>query len=218
MRGLAVCCGSTVSRDITIGGCNSCIFQVNTRTRTVRLSRQVDVVGGRQRGIADFRAGHCRIQRKVARGDVGVFNLNTGPLHSDVIRGIQRGSACSVCKVDGIPTRTFPGKSNVTGRQRVVAFKVDGIPTRTAPDKSNVIRGIQRGSACKVDGIPTRTAPDKSNVIRGIQRGSACKVDGIPTHTVPGKSNVTGRQRVVASKQNPGGATAPVPGQLDAAI
>ncbi|OKW24301.1 hypothetical protein AWP70_05725, partial [Escherichia coli] len=86
----------------------------------------------------------------------------------------------------------FPGKSNVTGRQRVVAFKVDGIPTRTAPDKSNVIRGIQRGSACKVDGIPTRTAP--------------------------GKSNVTGRQRVVASKQNPGGATAPVPSQLDAAI
>ncbi len=79
MRGLAVCCGSTVSRDITIGGCNSCIFQVNTRTRTVRLSRQVDVVGGRQRGIADFRAGHCRIQRKVARGDVGVFNLNTVP-------------------------------------------------------------------------------------------------------------------------------------------
>ncbi|OKW35529.1 hypothetical protein AWP74_06685 [Escherichia coli] len=96
-----------------------------------------------------------------------MFNLNTGPLHSDVIRGIQRGSACSVCKVDG---------------------------------------------------IPTRTAPDKSNVIRGIQRGSACKVDGIPTHTAPGKSNVTGRQRVVASKQNPGGATAPVPGQLDAAI
>ncbi|ENG10845.1 hypothetical protein ECP03052606_4615, partial [Escherichia coli P0305260.6] len=36
-----------------------------------------------------------------------MFNLNTGPLHSDVIRGIQRGSACSVCKVDGIPTRTF---------------------------------------------------------------------------------------------------------------
>ncbi len=218
MRGLAVCRGSTVSRDTAIGGCNSCIFQVNTRARTVRLSRQVDVVGGRQRGIADFRAGHCRIQRKVARGDVGVFNLNTGPLHSDVIRGIQRGSACSVCKVDGIPTRTFPGKSNVTGRQRVVAFKVDGIPTRTAPGKSNVIRGIQRGSACKVDGIPTRTAPGKSNVIRGIQRGSACKVDGIPTRTVPGKSNVTGRQPVVASKQNPGGATVPVPGQLDSAI
>ncbi|ENE89455.1 hypothetical protein ECP03047774_5114, partial [Escherichia coli P0304777.4] len=126
-----------------------------------------------------------------------MFNLNTGPLHSDVIRGIQRGSACSVCKVDGIPTRTFPGKSNVTGRQPVVAFKVDGIPTRTAPGKSNVIRGIQRGSACKVDGIPTRTAPGKSNVIRGIQRGSACKVDGIPTRTVPGKSNVTGRQPVV---------------------
>ena len=114
MRGLAVCCGSTVSRDTAIGRCNSCIFQVNTRTLTVRLSRQVDVVGGRQRGIADFRAGHCRIQRKVARGDVGVFNLNTGPLHSDVLRGIQPG----VCKLDGIPTRTVPGKSNVTGRQR----------------------------------------------------------------------------------------------------
>ncbi|ENE88765.1 hypothetical protein ECP03047772_5186 [Escherichia coli P0304777.2] len=52
-----------------------------------------------------------------------MFNLNTGPLHSDVIRGIQRGSACSVCKVDGIPTRTVPGKSNVTGRQPVVASK-----------------------------------------------------------------------------------------------
>ncbi|ENE72321.1 hypothetical protein ECP030477713_0257 [Escherichia coli P0304777.13] len=41
----------------------------------------------------------------------------------------------------------------------------------------------------------------------------------MPVHlTVPGKSNVTGRQRVVASKQNPGGATVPDPGQLDAAI
>ncbi len=116
------------------------------------------------------------------------------------------------------PIVLSPVESNVTGRQRVVAFKVDGIPTRTAPGKSNVIRGIQRGSACKVDGIPTRTAPGKSNVIRGIQRGSACKVDGIPTRTVPGKSNVTGRQPVVASKQNPGGATVPVPGQLDSAI
>ena len=115
MRGHAVCCGSTVSRDIAIGGCNICIVQVNTRGPTVRRSRQVDVVGGRQRGIGDITA-RCRgIQRKVARGDAGVFNLNTGPLHSDVIRGIQRGSAC---KVDGIPTRTVPGKSNVTGRQR----------------------------------------------------------------------------------------------------
>ncbi len=104
--------------------------------------------------------------------------------------------------------------SNVTGRQRVAAFKVHGIPNPTAPDKSNVIRGIQRGSACKVDGIPTRTAPDKSNVIRGIQRGSACKVDGIPTHTVPGKSNVTGRQRVVASKQNPEALPHPFPVNL----
>ena len=120
MRGLAVCCGSTVSRDIAIGRCNICIFQVNTRVQIVRLSRQVDVVGGRQRGIADFKAGRCRIQRKVARGDVGVFNLNTGPLHSDVIRGIQR---VVVFKVDGIPTRTVPGKSNVTGRQRVAAIK-----------------------------------------------------------------------------------------------
>ena len=116
MRGLAVCCGSTVSRDIAIGGCNICISQVNTRGPTVRRSRQVDVVGGIQRGIADFRAGHCRIQREVARGDAGVFNLNTGPLHSDVIRGIQRGIAF---KVDTIPTRTVPGKSNIPGRQRV---------------------------------------------------------------------------------------------------
>ncbi|ENE58378.1 hypothetical protein ECP030477712_5022, partial [Escherichia coli P0304777.12] len=126
-----------------------------------------------------------------------MFNLNTGPLHSDVIRGIQRGSACSVCKVDGIPTRTFPGKSNVTGRQPVVAFKVDGIPTRTFPGKSNVT-GRQPVVAFKVDGIPTRTAPGKSNVIRGIQRGSACKVDGIPTRTAPGKSIVGGRQRGIA--------------------
>ncbi|MEI1604779.1 hypothetical protein QJN73_25545, partial [Escherichia coli] len=55
-------------------------------------------------------------------------------------------------------TRTFPGKSNVTGRQRVVAFKVDGIPTRTAPDKSNVIRGIQRGNAINLKGNNTLTA------------------------------------------------------------
>ena len=120
MRGHAAFCGSTVSRDIAIGGCNTCIAQVNTRGPTVRRSRQVDVVGGRQRSVGDITARFRGIQRKVARGDVGVSNLNTGPLHSDVIRGIQRGIAF---KVDTIPTRTVPGKSNVTGRQRVAAIK-----------------------------------------------------------------------------------------------
>ena len=97
MRGLAVCCGSTVSRDIASGRCNICIFQVNTRVRIVRRSRQVDVLGGRQRGIANFKAGLCRIQREVARGDVRTFYIYTIASDANISRvtcigGIQGGA------------------------------------------------------------------------------------------------------------------------------
>ncbi|EHM8973302.1 hypothetical protein KG826_005087, partial [Escherichia coli] len=119
-HGLAVCCGSTVSRDTAIGGCNICICQVKTRVTIVRRGRQVDVVGGRQRGIGDITA-RCRgIQREVARGDIRtvcyIYTIASDANISRVtcIGGIQGG----VCKADGTPIRTAPGKSNVTGRQR----------------------------------------------------------------------------------------------------
>ncbi|OKW02361.1 hypothetical protein AWP68_15335 [Escherichia coli] len=91
MYGPAVCCGSTVNRDIAIGRCNICILQVKTRVIIARRSRQVDVVGGRQRSVGDITA-RCRgIQREVARGDVRTFYIYT--IASDVnissIGGIQ---------------------------------------------------------------------------------------------------------------------------------
>ncbi|VTX63698.1 Uncharacterised protein [Escherichia coli] len=83
--------GSTVNRDIAIGRCNICIFQVKTRVTIVRRSRQVDVVGGRQRGIGDITA-RCRgIQREVARGDVRICYIYTRASDANISRVICIG-------------------------------------------------------------------------------------------------------------------------------